>query len=189
MKNHDLNPNPLKMLVNYNHQKTTFKQFEEKMLDNPEVSTVKSIKEIEKSMVQSTEAMKGMILIMFIGSLIISLVVVSNISSINFMERKRTLATMKVLGCNRRRMYGLFLKENLLITLLGGILGIPAGAGILKIILDGSETTTTSFPYPSIFLNVIISFICLLIFTVIANITIYRRIKKLDMVESLKSIE
>ena len=120
---------------------------------------------------------------------LISLAVISSISNINYIERKRVLATMKSTGYSNGRIFKVFVKENMFVSVIGGLLGIPAGIGLLFSVLDLVQTTTCAYPKPPVLLNVIISFCMILVYSLIANLTVRRKIKKLNTIETLKAVE
>ena len=75
------------------------------------------------------------------------------------------------------------------VIVCSALLGIPAGIGLLFSVLDLVQTTTCAYPKPPVLLNVIISFCMILVYSLIANLTVRRKIKKLNTIETLKAVE
>ena len=182
-------PNPLNLHVNIDTSKTSFEKVESALLDMPEVNSVKSVDKIENDMIEYCKSATRTVVILVIAAFIISLAVVTCISSINYTERKRSLSSMKVMGYGNNKIFGLFVKENIFITAIGVIFGIPLGLVLFKIILEAHETTTLAYPYPEIASNVVLAAVLVVLFTVVSNYTVRRKINKIDMVENLKNVE
>ena len=184
-----MTPNPLNLHVNIDTSKTSFEKVESALLDMPEVNSVKSVDKIENDMIEYCKSATRTVVILVIAAFIISLAVVTCISSINYTERKRSLSSMKVMGYGNNKIFGLFVKENIFITAIGVIFGIPLGLVLFKIILEAHETTTLAYPYPEIASNVVLAAVLVVLFTVVSNYTVRRKINKIDMVENLKNVE
>ena len=184
-----ITPNPLNMHLIIDENKISYEETENHFLDMPEINSVKSVDKIATDMIEYCSTAIRTVVILVIAAFIISLAVVSCISSINYTERKRNLATMKVMGYSNRNIFGLFVKENIFITIIGLIAGIPLGLVLLNVILEAHETTTCAYPHPDCTSNVIIAFVLVILFTLVANYTVRKKVNKLNMVDNLKNIE
>ena len=118
----------------------------------------------------------------------LALVVIYNMSILNFFERIRDLSTLKVLGFYEREIRNLVIFENLLSTITGILLGIPTGKGIMMLITSGFGDDF-ALSGEITFNNVLISAVMTLTFMVVVNVMVSKRIKKIDMLEALKSVE
>ena len=127
------------------------------------------------------------VLILLSASLVFS--AIFNISSINIFERTRDLATLKVLGYYNKEVYSLVDNENLLITILGSIFGIIFGIWIFKQVLLASETDSMYYAFEIKTSIIFISITITLLFTLITNLILRRKINRIDMVSSLKGVE
>ncbi|MDR3215680.1 MAG: ABC transporter permease [Bacilli bacterium] len=127
------------------------------------------------------------IMIAFAGFLVI--IVSFSLTSINIIERKRELATLKVLGFNNLEVSNYVLKENLILSILGLSIGLVFGTYLHHYIMSHIEANDIYFIQEQPLINYIIAFVITIIFTLIVNIIMKSQIKKIDMVESLKSIE
>jgi len=133
--------------------------------------------------------MDTMIYIMIIMSACLALAVIFNISSINIFERRRDIATLKVLGYHKKEINSLVHVENLFITAFGCVFGIIFGCIIYSAILTTAVSEEQYFPYKITFTMVALSVLLAFVFTLFANFMLKGKTRKIDMVESLKSVE
>ena len=127
-------------------------------------------------------------IVLFIISLagLISIVVTYSLLEINVSERKRELATIKVLGFYEKEVSLYIYREIILITFVGIFLGYIMGNIFHKIILKSMEQTNVVFVDKVGYSPYLYSFILTLIFSIISMSLIHRKLKKINMVESLK---
>jgi putative ABC transport system permease protein len=153
------------------------------------VKTAISKGEISEKVNSSMGVMNTFIAIMIFASAILALTVVFNISSINIYERRRDIATLKVLGNFNKEVNSLVFTENLFITAFGSIFGIGFGVLVFYILTQTMAPESMMMPIIIKPLSVIIAIGLGFMFTLLANQMLRRKIKKIDMVESLKSVE
>ena len=127
--------------------------------------------------------------IMFIASAILTLAVIFNITSINLFERRRNIATLRVLGSFLNDVNRLILTENLIVTAFGSILGILIGFAMQYGVIHAVGTKDMDLPFKFVWTSIPIAVVCVFLFTFIANFLLKKRVKSIDMVESLKSVE
>ncbi len=149
--------------------------------------TVKS--ELKKQIDSLSQTTNTTVYILIVMSACLALAVIFNISSINIFERRRDIATLKVLGYHKNEINSLVHMENIIITAFGCLVGVFFGAAIYKYVLIASESKDMYFPYRISASMVIISIVLAFIFTFLANFMLKGKINKIDMVESLKSVE
>lgn len=130
------------------------------------------------------------IVILFIGcASILSFTVLVNLNNINIEERKRELATIKLLGFYQKELESYVFRENIILTILGTILGLILGMGILGIVIQAAEVETIFLVKDINLINLLISTIITISFTLITNLFMKKKIKNINMIDSLKSIE
>ena len=130
------------------------------------------------------------IVILFIGcASILSFTVLVNLNNINIEERKRELATIKLLGFYQKELESYVFRENLILTILGTIFGLILGMGILGIVIQAAEVETIFLVKDINLINLLISTIITISFTLITNLFMKKKIKNINMIDSLKSIE
>lgn len=128
-----------------------------------------------------------MILILFSGLLAFAVMMV--LGRMNYYERTRELATLKVLGFYRKEMKRLVLRENVWITLFGLPFGYVVGSLLLRIILSQATTPDLEIKPMITMSSTVAGFAFILGFTMLVNYVMGRKFKSIDMVSSLKSVE
>ncbi|WP_407393881.1 ABC transporter permease [Methanobrevibacter sp.] len=152
------------------------------------IKTANSMKDMTGSWDELTEAMWLLIYILIFFASLLAVVVLYNLGLLSFTEIEREIATLKVLGFKTRALRKLLLTQNLWFTTIGFILGVPVGYYILKIMWESSGDSF--YVLPSISLaNLIITAVITFTLSVLVNLMFSRKIKNLDMVESLKGVE
>lgn len=107
----------------------------------------------------------------------------------NFSERVRDYATLKVLGYHQREIRRLMLRENNYISIIGVLLGIPPGFLITTIILKMCEYDSMVFPTYVTFPSVAGACAITYVFAFLIQLLLTRKVRSIDMVEALKSVE
>lgn len=135
-----------------------------------------------------TEAMNLMVYVLIFFAVILAVVVLYNLGLLSFTEIQRELATMKVLGFDSKSLRRLLLTQNLWFSTIGFILAIPA-AYVMMVVMMNSTGEDYFFPINIYLWNIVLSFIITFGISVLVNLMFSRKIKKVNMVESLKSNE
>ena len=152
------------------------------------IKSSSSMKDMTSSWDELTESMWLLIYILIFFASLLAVVVLYNLGLLSFTEIEREIATLKVLGFRTRALRKLLLTQNLWFTAIGFLLGLPVGYIILKIMWDSSGDSFYILPSISL-MNLLITGIITFSLSIIVNLMFSRKIKKLDMVESLKSGE
>ena len=152
------------------------------------IKTANSMKDMTGSWDELTEAMWLLIYILIFFASLLAVVVLYNLGLLSFTEIEREIATLKVLGFKTGALRKLLLTQNLWFTAIGFLLGLPAGYFILKIMWESSGDSFYILPSISP-ANFILSAVITFALSILVNLMFSRKIKKLDMVESLKSGE
>ncbi|MDP4093779.1 MAG: FtsX-like permease family protein [Bacillota bacterium] len=155
--------------------------------DNVKTLSVKS--QLRDETESTMKIMDTLIYIMVFMSACLALAVIFNISSINIFERRRDIATLKVLGYHKKEINSLVHIENLVITAFGSIFGVFFGMVIYKSILDSAVSKDMYLPYEITAGMVGLSVILAFVFTLLTNYLLKGKTRKIDMIESLKSVE
>ena len=119
----------------------------------------------------------------------LAFVVLINLINVNISERIREIATLKVLGFNNREVNSYIFKEIMALTLIGAVLGLPLGKIEENVIMTVINMENILFSYTIKPFTYIISFAITIIFTVIVMLITRKSLRKIEMVESLKSVE
>lgn len=145
------------------------------------------------SVVQSFENMLSkidfIVIVLIICAAILAFVVLYNLTNINISERQREIATIKVLGFYAGEVNGYIFRETFLLSLLGAVCGLFGGTALHRFVVVTVEVSNIMFGrriYPQSYLY---SLILTLLFTAVVCQALKRRLKKISMVESLKSVD
>ena len=152
------------------------------------VSSITTMDDIRSGWSIMTEPMDMMVSVLTTFAIVLAVVVLYNLGLLSFTEIQRELATLKVLGFNSKSLRRLLLTQNLWFSTIGFILAIP-GAYILMAIMMGSTGDEYCFPINIYLWNFVASFLITFGLSVLVNLAFSRKIKKVNMVESLKSNE
>ena len=151
-------------------------------------NSITTREDIRKGWDTMTEALNIMVSVLTAFAVVLAVVVLYNLGLLSFTEIQRELATLKVLGFNSKSLRRLLLTQNLWFSTIGFLLAIP-GAYILMGIMMGSTGDDYSFPINIYLWNFVVSFIITFGLSVLVNLAFSFKIKKVNMVESLKSNE
>ncbi len=129
------------------------------------------------------------ILIFILAAGILAYIVLYNLNNINISERQRELATIKVLGFHDNEVSTYIFRENIILTIMGIILGLFSGILVHKLLITYCSVDTVMFVQTLSWYSYVIAGLLTVIFAVIVNVIMHKKMKKIDMVESLKAIE
>ena len=119
----------------------------------------------------------------------LAMVVTYNLSILNFNERKRDIATLKVLGFNRLEIFKSLAVEILILTFISSLIGVCFGYPLLKLILEINQTNLFYYQYHIEPVSYLISLAISLGTAIVVNLFLGRVANKVDAVEALKSVE
>ena len=122
-------------------------------------------------------------------ALALAFVICYNMGLMNFVERTREYATIKVLGYHQKEIRKLILRENNIISTLGVLLGVAPGILLTDVILHSCEPESGYYPGAPALQSVLIACAITFCFSYLLQLLLTRKVKKIDMVEALKSVE
>ena len=152
------------------------------------IKSTSSMKDMTSSWDELTESMWLLIYILIFFASLLAVVVLYNLGLLSFTEIEREIATLKVLGFKTGALRKLLLTQNLWFTAIGFILGLPVGYYILAIMWQSSGDSFYILPSISI-TNFILTALITFALSILVNLMFSGKIRKLDMVESLKGVE
>ena len=181
---------PNAYLLNFTSDDTdTCNAIFEKLLDMSGVATTSRMRDTQDTYMHSMERVDFVVVIIILAAAALAMVVLYNLSNINITERQRELATIKLLGFYDGEVSAYVYRENIVLTVFGIALGCFMGHWLhlylvrsteIDLMMFGRETDPTSYLYAAV-LTALFSFL--------VNLLAHFRMKKIDMVESLKSAE
>jgi putative ABC transport system permease protein len=169
-------------------QDEEYKISEEILLDSKTASITLTSKLME-TMNDTLSAMNTVVYILIISAGILAFVVLYNLANINISERIRELATIKVLGFYDNEVFDYVTREIVLLTIIGIIIGLVAGFILNSFILGTCEIGILRFKKMILPQSYVYASLITIVFTIIVNFVTYFSLKKIDMIESLKSVE
>lgn len=161
----------------------------EKILARDEVLSLSYMKDVEKRLNDMLKSLNLVIIVLIVSAGMLAFVVLYNLNTINIAERKRELATLRVLGFYNPEVAAYVYRENILLTLIGTIVGAGLGKILHLFIIETVEVPAAMFGRIINLPSYIYSFLFTILFSMIVNGVMYFKLRKIDMVESLKSIE
>ena len=153
-----------------------------------DIKAVNSMNDMTTSWDEMTESMMLLVYILIFFACLLAVVVLYNLGLLSFTEIEREIATLKVLGFKTGSLRRLLLTQNLWFTAIGFILGLPLGYYILDIMWQSSGDSFYILPSISLS-NFLLTAVITFALSILVNLLFSRKIKKLDMVESLKGVE
>ncbi len=179
---------PNTMYVNTNDDETAFSAGAKlrKMDGVMNVTVVPEMKERVENMMSMMNAVVWLV----IGSAgALAFIVLFNLSNINITERQREIATIKVLGFYPRETGAYVFRENLVLTLMGIVVGLPLGVWLHRFVMNQIQVDMVAFKVAIMPVSYLLSVVIVLLFLKVVDLVMRRKIDRIDMTESLKSIE
>lgn len=175
--------------INFNSDKEDDNEISSKLLEFNNVTNVTLKSQIQKSTEDSNDSMNLVMVVIIVAAGSLAFVVLYNLNNINVSERIRELSTIKVLGFFNNEVTMYISRENIILTLIGVITGSVLGKILHTFIINTAETDTMMM-YPNISVNsYIFSALLTILFSVIVMILMHIKLKKVNMIDALKSNE
>ena len=153
------------------------------------VSSINRVSKMIKDASIMFDAMNYVVILLIIASALLDFVVLYNLANVNISERQREIATLKVLGFYDKEVDDYINKENIIFTIIGIILGMIFGIFIIDLIVASIEIDSLRIIRYIKPISFVYSALITITFSFIVNIIIHFILKKINMIESLKSIE
>ncbi|MCR4563242.1 MAG: FtsX-like permease family protein [Clostridiales bacterium] len=144
----------------------------------------------ERTVVDAMATNLNAVVYVLIGAAaLLAFIVLYNLNNININERRRELATIKLLGFYNKELAGYIYRENVMLTFIGIAIGTVAGIFLHRFIMRTAESDMIMLGRQLNWQSFVISIALSLFFALLVNLFMYRKFRKIDMVESLKSVE
>ena len=153
------------------------------------VASISIIDDLMKTVSDMLNTMNYVVVILIVASALLAFVVLYNLANINIGERQREIATLKVLGFYDKEVDNYINKENIIFTIIGIVLGLILGTFLTTAIISSIEIDSLRFFRNINVMSYVYSAIITALFSMIVNWIIHFVLKKIDMIESLKSVE
>lgn len=159
------------------------------MIEQDGVVGVTFVSDLEAEIDDMLQALNIVIVVLIVSAGLLAFVVLYNLNNINITERKRELATLKVLGFYDMEVAEYVYRENVILTILGILAGAGIGLALHQYIIHTVEVDMMMFGRTVFPRSYLFSGLLTLVFSLFVNYMMYYRLKKIDMIESLKSVE
>lgn len=159
------------------------------LLSDSRMYTVRTIGSIYDSVWDSLSILNYVVLVLILGSGMLTFVVMLNLTNINIGERMRELATLRVLGFYDKEMYAYIFRENNALSVIGAFVGLLFGKIMHLFVIRTCEVDMVMFVRSAKPLSYVYAFALTIAFSLIVNLLMRPKVRAIDMVESLKSAE
>lgn len=153
------------------------------------VLTLQSQSGAMESFSSMLEALDMVIVVLILSAATLAFVVLYNLANINIAERVREIATLEVLGFNDREVSRYVFRESIILTILGTICGLGLGRALTAFVIQTAEIDLVMFGRDVRALSYLWAALMTLAFSCIVSLVMHRPLRKISMVESLKSVE
>ena len=152
------------------------------------IKSVQSKQMIIDSFDTFNEIMNMMVAVLIVAATVLRIVVLYNLGVMSYTERYREMATLKVVGFRNRKIGKLLISQNMWVTVIGVIVGIPAGIGTLSFLVTQLASEYEMRISVSV-LSIAVSAVLTFAVSLLVSLMVARKNKKIDMVEALKGAE
>lgn len=161
----------------------------DELLENKEVMNLSYTDDLMETIDDTFDRMNLIIFVLIISASLLAFVVLYNLTNINITERVREIATIKVLGFYDREVDAYVFRENIILTLIGTAVGTVLGILLHRFVVVVAEVNMVMFSRTIFPLSYVYAVVITLVFAVLVQIVMHRRLSRITMVESLKSVE
>ncbi len=144
---------------------------------------------IASSFEDTIASLSFIVVVLIISAGLLAFVVLYNLTNVNISERLREIATIKVLGFYDKEVSAYVYRENIILSLLGSFAGIFVGIGLHALIMNLAELENVMFGRNIYGVSFGYAILITMAFAILVNLVMYRKLKNIPMVESLKSVE
>ena len=177
------------ILAHYDVEAQGVEELETELVSLDGVTSLSRVTDTRNTFTSSLSAVDYAVVLIIVCAAALAFVVLYNLTNINITERMRELATLKVLGFYDGELSAYVYRENVILTIFGVLMGLVMGKLLhqwviltveIDLLMFGRQLETASYIY---------SVILTVLFSLLVNLAAHKKLKKLDMVESLKTVE
>ena len=153
------------------------------------VSSVSVVTDTRKTIDNMMQSLNYVVALVLGCAAALAFIVLFNLGNINISERVREIATIKVLGFHAGETGAYVFRENIILSLFGILCGLPLGVALHAFVMSQIQVDMVSFQVVISPISYLLTVILVVLFTVATDLILRRKIARIDMAESLKSIE
>ena len=159
------------------------------LMDNDIVKSVSFYSGLVNNFDNMISSLNIVVIVLIVSAGALAFVVLYNLTNVNVSERLREIATIKVLGFYDNEVSAYVYRENLVLTAIGSVVGLVLGTILHRFIMITVEFDAMMFGRNINILSYLIAVVITMGFAILVNLVMYKKLKKIPMVESLKSVE
>lgn len=159
------------------------------LLECEDVAALRFTTELSESFGNSIKSIDSIIVVLIVSAGALAFVVLYNLTNINISERVKEIATIKVLGFYDAEVSAYIYRENTVLTIIGDAVGLVLGVFLHQFVIRTAEIDLVMFGRTVYPLSYVWSALLTILFSVLVNLVMHRKLKKISMVESMKAPE
>ena len=163
--------------------------FSSEMLSDTSVDSITYVEELQESVAVMMQSMEMVIVVLIVAAGMLAFIVLYNLNNINIIERRRELATLKVLGFYDMEVGSYVYRENVLLTIFGILAGVLMGFFLHRFVILTVEVDMMMFGREIGWPSYVYSVLLTCVFALFINFGMFFKLRKIDMASSLKSAE
>jgi putative ABC transport system permease protein len=160
-----------------------------KLLSSESVMNVEPVTQIKKSFDSLLSNIKFIVFVLIIAAGALAVIVLYNLTNININERRKELSTLKVLGYHSEEIAAYVYRETTILSIIGTFAGLFFGAALHKFVVKTVEASNLMMGRNISLMSYVWSAVITMIFTLFVNLILYKKLKNIEMVESMKAID
>ena len=145
--------------------------------------------DVKDNVSKMMKSLDAVVYVVILSAALLAFIVLYNLTNINITERIREIATIKVLGFRGLEVSQYVFRENLFLTAIAAVVGIPMGKWLLKFVIDNIVVKMIYFEPRLTNTDIILSVVLTFVFAFFVNLVMIKRLANISMTESLKSVE
>lgn len=178
-----------KMMYINTREGTDSSAFKEKLISDSDFLGISYRNESSKGFLNSVDSLDSITLLLIFCAGLLAVIVLYDLANINITERVREIATIKVLGFFDGETSAYIYRENLISAVIGILIGLGLGKVLHYFVVITSEVDIVLFDRSLVWWAYLFGVLLTILFAVIVNVSLFFKLRRIDMVESLKSVE
>lgn len=159
------------------------------LMDKVGITAVAYTSDTIETFNEVVKAMTIVVSLLIVAAAVLEMVVLYNLANVNIQERLREIATLKVVGFYDKEVSSYIYRENIILTVLGAVVGLGLGVLLHRLMLHFIVIDTVTYGESAGIVSFLVALVATLLFSMIVNLLLHRKLKKVSMVESFKSME
>ena len=177
------------ILINTKNNKISEDELGKDMMKLKNISSATFNTNAKVSFSDMISNLNSVVILIIVSAGTLAFIVLYNLTNVNISERIREIATIKVLGFYDKEVSSYVFRENIILTIIGTILGLFLGIFLHSFIMTTAELDFVMFGRKIKVISFILSALLTFVFATLVNLCMYYKLKKIKMVESLKSVD